>query len=58
MTPAQILAFVGFAVVLAGTPGPSNTLLTATGANVGVMRGLPALFGVAVGMAPCYGGQR
>lgn len=35
---------------MAGTPGPSNTLLTATGASVGVLRGLPALTGVAVGM--------
>jgi len=51
MTPGQILAFVGFAIVLAATPGPSNTLLTATGARVGVVRGLPALLGVAVGMA-------
>ena len=51
MTADQTLAFLGFAVVMAGTPGPSNTLLTATGASVGVLRGLPALFGVAVGMA-------
>jgi threonine/homoserine/homoserine lactone efflux protein len=51
MTVEQTLAFVGFAVVMAGTPGPSNTLLTATGARVGVVRGLPALFGVAAGMA-------
>ena len=29
-----------FAVVAAGTPGPSNLLLTATGASVGVVRGL------------------
>src|SRR3954454_20797432 len=36
---------------MAGTPGPSNALLTATGARVGVVRGLPALFGVAAGMA-------
>lgn len=50
MTPEQTLAFVLFAVAAAGTPGPSNALLTATGANVGVLRGLPALFGVAVGM--------
>src|SRR5437868_455923 len=46
----QIVAFLGFAVVMAGTPGPSNTLLTATGGQVGVVRGLPALLGVAVGM--------
>ena len=40
-----------FAVAAAGTPGPSNVLLTATGASVGVLRGLPALLGVALGMA-------
>ena len=51
MTPEQTLAFVGFAIALAGTPGPSNTLLTATSASVGLVRGLPALVGVAVGMA-------
>jgi threonine/homoserine/homoserine lactone efflux protein len=50
MTPEQLLAFVGFSIVMAGTPGPSNALLTATGANAGVVRGLPALVGVAVGM--------
>jgi threonine/homoserine/homoserine lactone efflux protein len=37
-------------VVAAGTPGPSNLLLTATGGGVGVLRGLPCLFGVAIGM--------
>jgi threonine/homoserine/homoserine lactone efflux protein len=51
MRPEQIVAFVGFALVVAGTPGPSNALLTATGAHVGVVRGLPALVGVAAGMA-------
>jgi threonine/homoserine/homoserine lactone efflux protein len=50
MTPEQAIAFVVFAVAAAGTPGPSNALLTATGANVGILRGLPALFGVALGM--------
>jgi threonine/homoserine/homoserine lactone efflux protein len=50
MTPEQAVAFLVFAVVAAGTPGPSNLLLTATGAQVGVLRGLPCLFGVSVGM--------
>jgi threonine/homoserine/homoserine lactone efflux protein len=50
MTPEQAVAFVAFSVAAAGTPGPSNALLTATGANVGVRRGLPALFGVGAGM--------
>jgi threonine/homoserine/homoserine lactone efflux protein len=51
MTPEHVLAFLGFSIVVAGTPGPSNAVLTATGANVGVVRGLPALVGVAAGMA-------
>jgi threonine/homoserine/homoserine lactone efflux protein len=51
MTQDHALAFIAFSVAAAGTPGPSNTLLTATAANVGVVRGLPALAGVAVGMA-------
>src|SRR5229473_1795217 len=50
MTAEQALAFFVFSVVAAGTPGPSNALLTATGANVGVWRGLPALFGIGAGM--------
>ena len=50
MTTEQALAFVLFAVVAAVTPGPSNILLTSTGANVGLRRGLPCLFGVAIGM--------
>src|SRR2546426_1157997 len=50
MTLEQAVAFLLFAVVAAGTPGPSNLLLTAAGANVGVLRGLPCLFGVTMGM--------
>jgi threonine/homoserine/homoserine lactone efflux protein len=50
VTFEQAISFAVFSVVAAGTPGPSNTLLTATGAQVGVWRGLPALFGVAAGM--------
>jgi threonine/homoserine/homoserine lactone efflux protein len=50
MTLEQGLAFFLFSVAAAGTPGPSNTLLTATGANVGVLRGLPCLLGVSLGM--------
>jgi threonine/homoserine/homoserine lactone efflux protein len=50
MTPERMVAFLLFAVAAAGTPGPSNLLLTATGAHVGVLRGLPCLFGVSIGM--------
>ena len=51
MRPDQAFAFAAFALVAAGTPGPSNTLLVATGARVGVLRGLPALLGQGAGMA-------
>jgi threonine/homoserine/homoserine lactone efflux protein len=49
-TTEQIVAFLLFAVVAAVTPGPSNIMLTAAGANAGVLRGLPCLFGVSAGM--------
>jgi threonine/homoserine/homoserine lactone efflux protein len=48
--PAQVIAFVTFSAVLAGTPGPSNTLLTAIGARAGVRRGLASLLGQVTGM--------
>jgi threonine/homoserine/homoserine lactone efflux protein len=48
--PARVIAFVTFAAVVAGTPGPSNALLTAIGAGVGVRRGLPSLLGQVTGM--------
>jgi len=47
----QAVAFLAFATVAAITPGPSNTMLTATGAAVGLTRGLRCLVGVASGMA-------
>jgi threonine/homoserine/homoserine lactone efflux protein len=50
MTTEQAVAFLLFAVVAAVTPGPSNVMLTAAGANAGVLRGLPCLFGVTTGM--------
>jgi threonine/homoserine/homoserine lactone efflux protein len=50
MTPGQAIAFFLFALVAAITPGPSNLILTSTGAAVGALRGLPSVFGVASGM--------
>ncbi len=43
-------AFVVFAVVAAVTPGPSNIMLMAAGAQAGVVGGVPCLLGVATGM--------
>lgn len=51
MEADQAAAFTLFAVVAAITPGPSNVMLTATGAVAGIVRGLPCLLGVAAGMA-------
>jgi len=48
--PAQVIAVATFSAVVAGTPGPSNALLTAVGANAGVRRGLPSLLGQVAGM--------
>ncbi len=50
MNTEQAAAFLLFAVVAAVTPGPSNVMLTAAGANAGVWRGLPCLLGVTVGI--------
>jgi threonine/homoserine/homoserine lactone efflux protein len=49
-TTEQVTAFLLFAVVAAVTPGPSNIMLTAAGAQAGVWKGLPCLFGVSTGM--------
>lgn len=51
MSPDQIIAFYLFATVAAVTPGPGNVLLTATGAQAGLRRGLPCLLGVSGGAA-------
>ncbi len=51
MNLEHLIAFTIFAVVTTATPGPNNVMLTATGANVGIRRGLPHLFGVAFGFA-------
>jgi threonine/homoserine/homoserine lactone efflux protein len=48
--PAQVIAFVTFSAVVAGTPGPGNALLTAVGARVGVRHGLASLLGQVTGM--------
>ncbi|NJO35992.1 MAG: hypothetical protein HC869_25890 [Rhodospirillales bacterium] len=50
MTFDQAAAFFLFAVVAAITPGPSNTMIVATGSAWGLWRGLPCAFGSSVGM--------
>ena len=50
MSLGLAVPFLLFALVAAITPGPSNLILTSTGAAVGVLRGLPALIGQVLGM--------
>jgi threonine/homoserine/homoserine lactone efflux protein len=50
MTLDQAAAFLVFALVAAITPGPSNTMIVATGSAVGIWRGLPCVLGSSVGM--------
>ena len=51
MTLDQSIAFLIFALVAAITPGPSNVMITATGAAAGMIRGVPCALGAATGMA-------
>lgn len=46
-----LVAVSGFALAMAGTPGPNNTLVTASGANYGFRRTLPLMSGMALGVA-------
>jgi len=48
---AWIAAASGFAFAMAGTPGPNNTMVTASGANYGFRRTLPVAIGMGIGMA-------
>lgn len=50
MSLEQSLSFFVFALIAAITPGPSNVMLTATGAAAGVWRGLPCVIGVSTSM--------
>jgi threonine/homoserine/homoserine lactone efflux protein len=50
--PSELLWALGlFVVVTLFTPGPNNTMLMTTGLNFGFRRGLPHLWGVALGFA-------
>ncbi|AYV46652.1 lysine transporter LysE [Caulobacter flavus] len=50
MTPQLILAFVLFAFATAGTPGPNNMMLLASGANFGFRRTILHILGISVGL--------
>ncbi|HYM84825.1 MAG TPA: LysE family transporter [Candidatus Dormibacteraeota bacterium] len=47
----QLLGLVGFAFVSAGTPGPNNVLLWASGTAFGFRRTVPHIIGTAAGIA-------
>ena len=50
MSAEQAYSYLVFVTVAAITPGPGNVMLTAAGANAGIRRGLPCLFGIDAGM--------
>ncbi len=49
MTFENFTSLVGFAFVMSISPGPGNFLLLASGANFGVARTLPLIFGICFG---------
>lgn len=51
MTYDIFLALVAFAFVSSVTPGPNNMMLLASGANFGVWRTVPHMFGIGIGFA-------
>ncbi len=51
MSSELLWALMLFVVVTLFTPGPNNTMLMTTGLNFGFRRGLPHLWGVALGFA-------
>ena len=46
----DLLGLVSFGIAGAGSPGPNNTLLLASGVNFGFTRTLPHVFGAALGV--------
>ena len=50
MTPDILLALLSFALVSSITPGPNNVMLTASGANFGVLRTVPHMLGIGLGL--------
>jgi threonine/homoserine/homoserine lactone efflux protein len=48
---AWFAGMIGFALAMAGSPGPNNTTATASGASYGMARSLPLVSGVGFGVA-------
>ncbi|WP_168077892.1 LysE family translocator [Caulobacter sp. SSI4214] len=51
MTPGLLLAYVLFCFATAGTPGPNNMMLLASGANFGFRRTVLHIVGISCGLA-------
>ena len=51
MNTEWLLSFIAFAFATAGTPGPNNLMLAASGATFGLRRTLRHVFGVSLGFA-------
>ncbi|WLH10998.1 LysE family translocator [Pseudomonas hefeiensis] len=47
---AVLLPFLIFAVVMTGTPGPNNAMVLVCGARSGVLRSIPLVSGIALGV--------
>lgn len=47
---AWFAGMIGFALAMAGSPGPNNTMATASGASYGMARTLPMVSGVGFGV--------
>src|SRR5690554_2079942 len=45
----QLIALMGFVVVMTATPGPNNMMLLASGANFGFRRSVPHILGITGG---------
>lgn len=45
----QLIALMGFVVVMTATPGPNNMMLIASGANFGFRRSIPHILGITGG---------
>jgi threonine/homoserine/homoserine lactone efflux protein len=53
--PELLLSLVTFAAIATASPGGATALATASGMRFGVMRSLPLLFGIAIGLASLVG---
>ena len=51
MEGSTIISVILFAILMTGTPGPNNMMVTASGANFGYWRSVPHITGISVGMA-------